>query len=131
MSKIQFIYNAEDGFFSKITDFAHKIIKPETYECSLCAITHGNIGMKKEWKSFIENLEYEVSFHYRNNLDQVKCNVSGFPSIVLEQKGRSEVLISPNELNEIGDINSLKKLLLDRLGISISENLPNHKSDNN
>ena len=34
-----FIYNANGGIFSAMADAAHKLVSPETYPCSLCAIT--------------------------------------------------------------------------------------------
>ena len=40
-----FVYNADGDVFSLVGDFAHKIFSPKTYNCNLCAITHGNFGM--------------------------------------------------------------------------------------
>jgi hypothetical protein len=50
--KLIFVYNAESGKLNTLFDIAHKIIKPETYQCSLCAITHDAIKEKKAWTEF-------------------------------------------------------------------------------
>ena len=42
-----FVYNANGGFFNGFSDYIHKLVSPKTYECSLCAITYDNLGMKK------------------------------------------------------------------------------------
>ena len=50
--KIIFIYNADDSFSSKAIDFIHKIVNPETYQCSLCTLTYGNVSMKNDVSPF-------------------------------------------------------------------------------
>jgi hypothetical protein len=57
-----FVYNANSDLFSTITDFAHKILSPSTYDCHLCALTYGNFSEKKEWKAFIENFPVNAIF---------------------------------------------------------------------
>jgi len=66
MKKLLFVYNADAGFFNAMTDYAHKIISPNTYSCQLCKITYSMTGMKKEWKQFLQNLEYEIEFLHRD-----------------------------------------------------------------
>lgn len=43
-----FVYNADGGTFNAIMDSAHKLFAPSTYQCSLCAITHGMLTMRHE-----------------------------------------------------------------------------------
>ena len=40
MSEIVFIYNAKSGTVNSLIDWAHKIVSPDTYECSLCSMTY-------------------------------------------------------------------------------------------
>ena len=54
MKTLIFVYNANAGLFNMMSDYAHKIISPETYECNLCALTYGNLGMKQKWKSLFQ-----------------------------------------------------------------------------
>ena len=32
---IVFVYNADSGLFNMVTDTAHKMLSPDTYECNL------------------------------------------------------------------------------------------------
>ena len=50
-----FVYNANSSVFSQITDYVHKITSPQTYQCNLFKLTYDNLGMKKEWKTFIQS----------------------------------------------------------------------------
>lgn len=50
--KLIFVYNAESGKLNALLDIAHKVIKPETYQCFLCALTHDALSEKKAWSDF-------------------------------------------------------------------------------
>ncbi len=67
MNQLIFIYQADGGFFNGLTDYVHKIVRPETYACQLCAITYGAFGMKREWKSFLDSLDMEMVFLHRDD----------------------------------------------------------------
>jgi len=45
-----FDYNAPDGLGAALIDAVHKIVAPESYPCSLCAVTYGAVSMKRRWK---------------------------------------------------------------------------------
>jgi hypothetical protein len=53
---------------NSVTDFAHKMLSPSTYECQLCALTYGSFSMKQKWKSFIESLPIKTVFFIKMNL---------------------------------------------------------------
>lgn len=63
--KLIFVYNADEGVFNTLMDTAHKLFAPSTYECNLCALTHGITSMKSEWKSYMSSLNYETRFYHR------------------------------------------------------------------
>ena len=81
-----FVYNANSGLFNTLSDIAHKILSPQTYACNLCAITHTPLGMRQEWKTFLEHLELEKEFlhtdefHARYGLEEMKL-----PAIFLKK----------------------------------------------
>jgi hypothetical protein len=56
MSARLFVYNADSGLFNLMSDIAHKVFAPATYPCNLCAFTHSPLGMRREWKSFLDSL---------------------------------------------------------------------------
>jgi len=65
-----FVYNADSGLFNDIKDLIHKNVSPQTYPCSLCAVTWDNRGMKREWMKFIESLNRTVEFLHRDELQE-------------------------------------------------------------
>ena len=67
-----FIFNADSGAINSIKDFFHKMIKPSTYECNLCAVTFGNFGMKKEWVQYLSEIDKDVNieFYHRDEFEE-------------------------------------------------------------
>jgi len=110
--RLIFVYNADDSFLSMATDFIHKIVKPETYQCSLCALTYGNVSMKKEWKSFLDSLNFDVEFIYKTAF-QNKSKFSGIPvpCIVLVENDTQNVLIEATEMNSLSSLEELIRVL--------------------
>ncbi|HAV77761.1 MAG TPA: hypothetical protein DCX53_10470 [Anaerolineae bacterium] len=68
--KLIFVYNADGGIINMVKDLIHKNVSPETYPCSLCAVTFDNFGMKREWKHFVSQLGREVEFLHRDELEK-------------------------------------------------------------
>lgn len=113
--KLQFVYNAETGFFNKLTDFAHKIISPKTYACSLCALTYGKFTIKQEWAEYIGKLQLPVEFIYKNEWRFSPIREQ-YPLVALQTgDDRIEVLLEAQELNAITSLQDLKKALDERL----------------
>src|SRR5690606_39792081 len=111
--ELVFVYNARSDLFSKATDFAHKIISPSTYSCSLCSLTHGRLGMHREWAAFIKSLSIKVSFRYK---DQVKSYPQDdLPQVWLQSGGNNNLLITAGELNAVPTLESLMELIKQRL----------------
>jgi hypothetical protein len=78
-----FVYNANSDFFSTVTDFAHKILSPATYQCHLCALTFGNFSIKQGWKSFIEGLSLKAILLHKDEFEgeygiYPHCRLSSF-----------------------------------------------------
>ena len=66
-NKLIFIYNASNDYLSVAFDFTHKIISPKTYQCSLCKVTYGAFKMHKKWEEYLDSINLEVVFLYKNN----------------------------------------------------------------
>ena len=111
-SEIIIIYNAESGIFNSLSDYVHKIASPETYQCNLCTLTYGNLGMESKWKDYLKKLKLPVSFQYK---DQVQNNPdlnTGFlPAIMLRKNGNIKELVSAAEINHAGSVDELISLL--------------------
>jgi hypothetical protein len=65
-----FVYNADSGMFNTLADIGHKIFSPETYDCQLCALTHGYFRERDQWRAFVETLEAECRFMHRDEFHQ-------------------------------------------------------------
>ena len=72
--QLVFVYNADSGLFGTATDFTHKILSPSTYRCRLCALTYGNFTIKDEWKSFIAQLPFSITFLHKNDFMKTSQN---------------------------------------------------------
>ena len=115
--KLIFVYNAETGLINQSIDFLHKMIKPETYECNLCRITHGNFVMNKKWQAFINGLQIETEFKYKNQLneEQLQKTENNFPSVLIETNDQLKMLIDTAEMNKIKNEDELITFMNDKL----------------
>ena len=67
--KLILVYNATSSIRSKIMDAAHKFISPSTYNCTLCSLTHDNIGPKGSWKEFLRETDANVVVMYADKFE--------------------------------------------------------------
>jgi hypothetical protein len=111
-----FVYNAESGLFSALTDMAHKVFSPRTYQCNLCALTHSTIGMHKSWKRFLKTLGRPLEFLHADELKS-RYRIFGLPlpAIFKKEDGRMELLIDADAINSCLTIDDLKQLVKDNL----------------
>lgn len=111
-SSLVFVYNAESGLFSALTDMAHKIFSPQTYGCNLCALTHSTFRMRKSWKRFLETLGRPLEFLHADELKNM-YGISGLPlPVVFKKEGQQlELLIDADSINKCLTIDDLKQLI--------------------
>ena len=64
--RLLFVYNADSGLFNTLADIGHKLFSPATYPCALCAITHGLLAERAEWRAFVESLDATCEFLHRD-----------------------------------------------------------------
>lgn len=111
-----FVYNADSGLFNTVTDIAHKIFSPKTYSCNLCAITHSYFSEQKEWRAFINELDYPMVFLHRDEFTQQYPDISmDFPAILLKTETGLSPWIDTSAINACDSIDSLKSLIRDSL----------------
>ncbi|MBI4665227.1 MAG: hypothetical protein HY751_02325 [Nitrospinae bacterium] len=117
--RLIFVYNAGSSLFDKITDFTHKIISPATYSCNLCMITFDSLGMKKEWADFIKTLSPPPVFLHKDEFaEKYPALAQGpFPAVFLEKEGQLGLWITPAEIASAGEVDGLKKLVLEKTGM--------------
>ena len=116
--KLIFVYNADGGTFNLLTDIAHKIFSPATYACNLCALTHSNFGMRKEWKKYLAALGNPLEFlhadEFKNKYPVEKVNL---PAIFIEENGLLSQIADVDQINRSQSIQDLKVIIEDRLKI--------------
>ncbi len=119
MKKLIFIYNADTGLFNTVSDFAHKIVSPSTYACSLCQITYGNFGMKKEWREFLKKVPYEMEFLHKDEaLKKYPTLNETFPSILLSEKNEEfDVIMNSSALENQENLKTLIESVSIKLGV--------------
>lgn len=102
----------------------HKAVKPETYPCSLCALTYGAVSMRGDWKAFWRALPADVDFYHRDDFtrDFPDLGTGGprevsLPVILLSEAGEEpRVFLSNDELDAMADVNEL----MDQVGSALN-----------
>lgn len=110
--QLVFVYNADSGMFNTLTDIAHKIFSPQTYECNLCAISHSYFNERDEWKEFIQGLGVECEFLHRDEfLTKYQSEENNFP-VVFELINNELVLkLSAEKINQCKSMDDLKQAI--------------------
>jgi hypothetical protein len=108
-----FVYNAESGLFNALSDAAHKIFSPRTYQCNLCALTHSALGMRREWRQFLDGLDVPLEFLHADEL-RARYGVAGVPLPAIFRRGGGdvEVFIDAEAINACRTLGDLERLIL-------------------
>lgn len=107
-----FIYKADSGLFNTASDIAHKIISPETYECDLCALTHGYFSMRKEWAGFLDELGLPCEFRHRNEIgSEPGIDPALLPAIYRWRNDHWYLCAEPAQIAACNDLHQLKALV--------------------
>lgn len=111
------VYNADSGLLNMAKDALHKLIRPATYPCSLCALTYGPVMMRRDWRRFLAGVPLAKVFHHRDDFAAAFPGLrAALPAILLETAGAPpQVLISAEELNALADLPALIALARRRL----------------
>lgn len=107
--QLVFVYNADSGMFNTLTDIAHKVFSPQTYECNLCAISHSYLSERSEWKEFIESLGVECEFLHRDEfLKKYTSDEKRFPVIFELDNDKLKLQLSAEKINNCKSMDDLK-----------------------
>ncbi|MDH5180822.1 MAG: hypothetical protein OEZ39_12885 [Gammaproteobacteria bacterium] len=107
--KLVFVYNADSGMFNTITDIAHKILSPDTYDCKLCMLTHSYFKIKQDWVDFLKDIDADCEFLHRDELSE-KYGLKNIelPVILLHQGQELSSWITRDEILQCESIEALK-----------------------
>ena len=102
--RLLFVYNADSGIVNSLKDLLHKNFSPSTYQCNLCALTFGNLGMKAPWKEFVDNLGISVKFLHKDEFkSKYTWEKAEFPCAYIFKDSELCLLISSEEMNLNGE----------------------------
>ena len=118
--ELLFVYNADVGFFAQVTDFAHKILSPRTYACSLCKLTYGAFTIKQQWKEFLSRLPHKLIFLHRDEFYAQYPSMAKIllPAVFVLSKGKLNVFLSAAEINAADDLTQLQEKFVTKLNES-------------
>lgn len=123
--KLIFVYNANSNLFSAVTDFAHKILSPSTYQCQLCTLTYGNFIIKQEWKVFIEGLPIESAFLHKNEFE-TKYNLrTDLPAVFLTTDSTMNEIITKQQIENCHSLQDLTLLVTQKIQQHVQYHHPN------
>ena len=107
-----FVYNADSGLFNTLGDIGHKLFSPATYPCRLCAITHGVLAERAEWRAFVESLGVPCEFLHRDQFRERFPNIGGaLPAVFRLVDGQPLVCVEAAALTACSGIVDLKTLI--------------------
>jgi len=116
MDKLIFVYNADSGLLNAMKDWAHKIVSPKTYPCSLCALTYDNLGMRHPWREFVKELEYEVEFLHRDELEeQYGIKDAMLPAAFIQRDGKLDFWLTSETMDACNSLDELQTLVKQNL----------------
>ncbi len=116
-----FVYNANSGKANAFVDGLHKLIRPVTYNCNLCAITFNTFSEKKIWKEFREHSGVEMRFLHKDEFQKEYASKwllkYQFPVVLIEKDDGLEIFISSEEFNELSTSEALISLVGSRASL--------------
>jgi hypothetical protein len=98
LDRLILVYAADSGKVAAFVDSARKVLRLNG--CTLCAITHGLLGEKEEWKDCKAELGVPIDYLHRDQLDAALRRLVGdeLPVVLAESGGERIVLLGPDVL---------------------------------
>lgn len=119
--RLLLVYAADSGPVNAVIHYIHKLIRPETYPCSLCAVTYGPLGERQQWREFLNQMSTPQIFLHRDEFEALHPGTGiPLPVVLLETGTSLESLVPAAEIDQCKDLESLITLLRGRL----ADNLP-------
>ena len=114
--KLLFVYNADSGVFNTVSDIAHKILSPQTYNCHLCALTHGYFSAKKTWLAFIEELDLSMEFLHRDEFVRAYPDIkTQLPAVFMLQDDEPSLWLDRPSIDSLQSVEELQRLIKEKL----------------
>ncbi len=120
--RLLLVYNADSGIINALMHAVHKQVSPDTYPCSLCAITYGAVSMHGEWRRFLDSLQMEVVIHHKDDFEEIYPGHNiPLPAILIAERGAApRELVPAQQLDMTADTMELMESVEEGL---IAQNL--------
>jgi hypothetical protein len=118
-----FVYNADATLTGMLSDFAHRTLRPDTYECNLCDLTYGMMTKKKDWREFVDALPMPASFTLRDRFQKKHPELVDieFPALFLARPtGDITVLVPAEEMQAAESLDDLERLVGDAVAAHLA-----------
>ncbi len=108
-----FVYNADSGLFNTLADIGHKLFAPDSYPCELCALTHGYLKEKEQWRRFVEGLGIHCEFLHRDQFrNRYPDDSTPLPAVFLVRDGSPRPCLEKAALAACRNLKSLQQQVL-------------------
>jgi hypothetical protein len=109
---LYFVYAVDAGLIASLRDYVHKIVRPKTYHCRLCALTYGAAGQDPGWRCFVDRLPIETKFLHRDEFRADHPHATEqLPAIFLGK----DLLVGRDEIAGCKDVETLIDLVRGRI----------------
>ncbi len=107
-----FVYNADSGVFNTLSDIAHKLISPASYQCNLCNLTHGYFSARDVWVDFLRDLDSEIEFLHRDEYIR-KYGESGvqLPAIFVRENNELKLWVDKTVIEQMTSTDDLMEMI--------------------
>ena len=112
-----FVYKTDSGVLQSLKNYSTGTPAASGADaCTLNAITHSPVGIKKEWKRFCKDLEIPSRSLARNEfvLEFGHLQIT-FPAVLVQEGTGLAVLIDTEDLNRCRDLSDLMLLVKERV----------------
>lgn len=107
MPKLCLVYNADAGRWNAMLDAAHKLLRPETYSCDLCRLTHGVWSERAAWREFRASFAGELEFLHRDQCEHRFGRTYDCPVVLAVGEGEPRVLLTREGIAALPDLDAL------------------------
>jgi hypothetical protein len=94
------VYNADEGLGAALFDAVHKLVRPDTYACDLCAITYGAVSMRGPWRDWLKAQPFASEFYHRQDFHRAFPALAHLPLPAILRRDGDELalLLGPDDM---------------------------------
>ena len=116
-ARLLLIYNADSGLLNSARESLFKVFAPSKVSCSLCALTHGLLTVKSDWRLFLDSLPLAIDEYHRDEFAEAFPDLDIALPAIMVAVGENEpnVLIAAHEIDAMSHLDQLSERVQDRL----------------